>query len=386
MNRKWVGCCIAILLFGAVTPVVGGITDDSARGEFNSPAADTVLAPSTVPNESTPVHEILTFDRTPDRDGHVRLTVDYELHESIETLQVWVPFDGEVTSTTGMEREGVTYVWEQGNPAPSMTIVFEALNPTIREDGFTEGDGWSFVDARVMARATSATEGRLDGYGIPDWRYRETRFVNGEGYVGRQVAYLGAHSTVHWETDDEQFTLVLPDSTDRDGSEVRDTLTEASTGYIPSRDTVGVTVFALDERFGGLKFSVNPDTAVSMTAPVDSPENIWVHEYVHVRQWFNTEDDLEWSPRGRRSTSLHSKRTSRAESRSRRSTTPSSPSRISRSFSLNHGLGTSTRTTVRARGSQPPSTHESGRRPGGTTHSVTSSTCSIGKPVSMRAC
>ena len=298
MNDKWVACCIVLLLLGAVTPVVGGVPSATTSDEPGGSASEPDDASPTAPNESTPVHEILTFDRTPDREGHVRVTIAYEVHESIDRVQVWPPIDGTVTSTTGLHEEGVTYVWERGNPEPSMTVVFESLNSDFGEDGFIEADGWALADVRVLARATSSVEGELDFFGTTDWKLRTTHFENGDGHAGRQAVYMGPHRTVEWETEDEQFTVVLPDSAARDGSDIRASLTDASGNYVPFWDTEGVTVFAVDREPGGMKVPGNPDTIVSSTARVDHPNNVWVHEYAHVRQWFNADTDLEWFVEG----------------------------------------------------------------------------------------
>jgi hypothetical protein len=229
---------------------------------------------------------------TPDRPGEVRVTLRPQVPDGTSPVSVGLSERATVVNATGFARNATRYRMNDGAINPTLTYRLAVnLSTSGGELEATDAGPWALVRTPSPSLEAAGT----------DLQRRYT--VDGEGVVGRGLAYLGPHETYARTADGERIELVVPAAADMRSrpTAVMDALASA----------------ARTTRFGG-----DADAALFVAAPttVDwahaaqqvgatdawvqadqrlrSPRNAWLHEYVHTRQAFRTTRETRWLVEG----------------------------------------------------------------------------------------
>ena len=245
-----------------------------------------------------------TLDRTPETTGEITATVSFELSSRVTEFTARLPEGVTVTETNGFSAETEQeYVWDERTDEPTVSFRVEAdrlvdEEGPLAEDGrylFADTDEWALVRIPSTGARWSRTGGESD-----DLEFVRETAIEGPGAAGDRMAFLGDHRietrTAHGQT----FRLVVPEAAELDASvdEIFASLSYASDALrVGERDEELFIVAAPTDSVGwavrGLQTG-SSDMWVQDTEPVDSPLNVWVHEYVHTRQGYEPTDETRW--------------------------------------------------------------------------------------------
>jgi hypothetical protein len=299
----------------------------SAAGVDESPAVGSAsAAPEAVASPADDLAFVYTFERLPDRPGTVRVHVETTAPDRVSSVTVRPPVGATVESATGYVEAGsdgdgrAAWTWDRSDGGSESESESESSPETastrrtatityVAEVNRTDGDdlagtstgawalfNWRRVDLQwAYERPPSTAE--------PDVTERAVGTA-GEGVVGTGYAYLGPAETYGRTVEGERIRLVVPDAAaDRMVASPRDVLAALATA---ARDLdVGgrnerVTVFVAPppiEAPGRLS-RAGPDDRVDAYVradePLDTPDNAWLHEYVHGRQDYRPAETLAW--------------------------------------------------------------------------------------------
>jgi len=291
----------------AVAAVTGGSAFDpdarSASATVATSSASTAGTTGSAADET--IERTIELHLTPDEPGTIRAVVTYRVPESVSNLEASIGPQSTVTATDGFEQSGTdAYEWTESTTTPSLTLRVDANQTatgrrhvdaaaTSGEHVFLDPGPWALTQVPRVG-----TRWRWTGTGDVTLSKRTT--VAGEGATGGEMAYFGPVTRYEATGRDERFELVVPDraSLNATPSSVLGSLVAASERLRVGERSDVVTVIAApgSERWGvaGLQFG-DDDAWVTADAPVNSPDNVWLHEYVHTRQRFETTDSGQWA-------------------------------------------------------------------------------------------
>ncbi|WP_121820874.1 hypothetical protein [Halostella salina] len=336
---------LVALVIGAI-PAVAGVVGASTAGVGQGDRVATVDH-AAWPNASAPnasadaLVRTVTLGLTPDDPGSIEATVRFDVPDRVTGVRVTVPSDATVTATRGFDREeDREYRWDGSTARPSVTFdqpanvtgdARRSVNVTngngVAEstaDDTDEGDRW----AEYVPDERAAPRGHLDdaapGYVFVDagdwavvqvpqlatgWQRpsnepevtldRRTE-IAGEGATGGEMAYLGPYEDHVRETDRGRIRLVVPEAASM--AESPDAVLD-SVAATSDRLRVGAndaeTFFVAvptDADWGPLGLQYGPDDAwVRADSRLASPNNVWIHEYVHTQQDYATTAETDWT-------------------------------------------------------------------------------------------
>jgi hypothetical protein len=285
---------VSLLPAGATAVAATGSTATTAHPQAIGPTATTAHPQATAPTATTAhpqatgvdrtasatLVETTTFALTPARPGHVRMTVTYDTPGALSALSVDVD---ETRGLTVVDSEGFTedfgeYEWDGTTDRPRLTIRLSLPRDEFPASarGIDRGQ-WAFVYVPKFDLGTRSSE-RV--------RLRERVRVAGDGTASNSMAFLGAHQVYVDGTDGERRRLVVPAAARLDPS-VSDLLTALATDealFESGADGPTITVYALptvDTPLAGV--AVNDSAWVLADRPIDDPDDVWAHEYVHTQ-------------------------------------------------------------------------------------------------------
>ena len=245
-----------------------------------------------------------------DEPGSVGVTTRAEIPDRVTEFEVTLlSADGTVVDADGFEPaadaapDESAWTWDGQTETPSLTYSMDA-NETVGADGPIATDGtYRFVDvgdwALVQAPRTSAAWSYTGQFSGQVRLERET-VVDGEGAASRTMAFLGPHEERVHEGVDSRYRLIVPDAA-RPVATPADVF--ASFDGAAAALRVGAAddeVFAVVAPTGDAQWGVrglqtgDADLWVSDEEAVDTPDDVWAHEYVHTRQSYRTEASARW--------------------------------------------------------------------------------------------
>jgi hypothetical protein len=243
------------------------------------------------------------FALTPDRRGEVAVTVEAAIPSPVVDLTVHLPTEATVVATAGFRRENTTtYEWAGGDRQPELRYRFP-VNETRERTGPLADDGrFTFVHVGDWAIVPRPAIGLA-------WRTRESvgvdrhLAVEGQGVAGTTMALLGPHETHTRAVAGQQFTLAVPRAAtlEEPPARILDTLAGAARSLeIGVRDETVLAIVApttVPWAARGIQTG-ETDFWGQADEPVASPENVWIHEYVHTRQDFDATPSASWFREG----------------------------------------------------------------------------------------
>ena len=217
-----------------------------------------------------------------------------------ERVKLVVGRDSTVVAADGMttvQRDGRTWLREAGDGDDATvrirTTISAAEEPSDSGEYFAT-DSWLLGRVPLVELRWTGT-----GEGVERSRLFDDVRGTAEGVTaGSRYALVGAqrHTTVG--AADGTVRIVSPAGT-RVGPD-EDALASAI-GDAADRLDVGdrgdeVVLFALGSpaRRGGESFPVHDEAWVNADAPLDDPNSVWLHEYVHTRQDFRLAPEMRW--------------------------------------------------------------------------------------------
>ena len=307
MRRYVVGTLLVVFVVCVVGAVGIGETtahpdDDATEIEFEQSGTPVDVDRSMLVSSDRQIGITTTLNRTPEQVGEITATSSVTVPDSVTEFTLRIPDDATVVETDGFSEtaEG-DFEWDTQTDDPSVRFRVSAdrrvdSDGPLAEDGnllFTEADEW----ALVQIPSVGAT-----------WRYRgsgemtvdrQTR-IDGPGVAGERMAFLGEYDEYIHSAHDQRFQLIVPHAADLDESPERifDSLTHASDSLrVGERDD---EVFIIAAPTADVQWAVSglqggsADMWVGDDERVDTPTNVWVHEYVHARQHYETTDETQW--------------------------------------------------------------------------------------------
>ncbi|MFB6220576.1 MAG: CARDB domain-containing protein [Halolamina sp.] len=288
----------AVAATGTATAVGSTSLTDVSTAESD---AATSAAPAT--GTASPTIRVDTaLSLTPDTPGSIEVVQTFDLPDEVTALQVTLDTGVTVRESTGFSRSGErTWEWDGETASPTLRYGKES-NRTADVSGPLGTDG-SYLYADVGPWALV----QIPNIGL-QWRYRGTDAVSvsrstrvaGEGAVGVDTAFLGAHTVYTRRANGQSLRLVVPEAAEMANSpdRVLSALANASREMqVGDRDqrvfAVAAPTNSIDWAVQGLQVGSH-DFWVRDSQRVGDIGNAWLHEYVHTRQSFETAASGRW--------------------------------------------------------------------------------------------
>lgn len=243
-----------------------------------------------------------TLDRTfglsrlPDDPGVVRVQVRHDIPGSVVTLSTTVPENATVVRTEGFQQKGDReYEWTREDHTPSITYRFP-VNRTAERNGFLFVDtgSWALVRRPRMPVTYSGAGERPEVV--------DALAVDGTGVAGEDIAYLGEYHVHTRKRAGQRFRLVVPAAAAlaERPQDVFDTLGQTARRDVGPRDeAVFVVAAPTTVRWGATGLQrAEADLWVRDAERLNSPDSVWLHEYVHTRQVYGPRAETRWTVEG----------------------------------------------------------------------------------------
>jgi PGF-CTERM protein len=276
--------------------VTAGTTDQHARA---AAAATTGATPHGGP------HIDFTSSLTPDRPGEIGVVAEFTVPDDVTSLTTEIPEGAEVTDTDGFSRSAPRqYEWTRTTRTPSLTYRLPVNETVTRGREGAETSGFLYVDTGAWALMKAPRLGvTYSGTGQRQ-PIRTDQSVDGPGVAGDGILFLGPVETRTREVAGQRIRLAVPEAADlrESRADVLDSLAGAArtTTLGPADDEVLAIAAPTDGvEYGSTGLQRGPSAFwVRDVQRLDSPENVWVHEYVHTRQEYRPTAETRWSYEG----------------------------------------------------------------------------------------
>ncbi|WP_135305389.1 peptidase [Haloarcula amylovorans] len=313
-QRGWAAVAFAILLVLTSVGPAAGTADATGR---TTPAETSALArPQSQPTvaggqflqvaDDDSINQTQTYALTPEQPGEVAVTLTYEIPDRVVSLETAVPRNATVTDTDGFSRVNeTTFVWDEDSRTATIDYLIDP-NETAQKAGIEGSEGrYVAVDAgewALISRSQTPTRWRYTGR--DQMTFEQAVTTDGPGAAGDQLVYLGEVETFQREADGQTFRLVVPERAELAESpeEILDSLAAASDSLrVGDRDE---EVFVVAAPTDGVDWGVRgleqggSDMWVQDDEPLDTAENVWLHEYTHTRQSFTPTKRTRWLTEG----------------------------------------------------------------------------------------
>jgi hypothetical protein len=318
MRSPWVRlvACLLLVASAVAAPVAGASTavETGASGTADAGSASTVgaleetsaasAAPAGTTRESNRLDRRYEVSLAANHSGEVRVRLRYRIPDGVTRLTTTLPVNTTVESTEGFTRsDDRTYEWTRTTDEPAITYRLP-VNETVSRGIEGEQTGGYIYVATGSWAILRAPGSRLEISGTGSRPEVNTTYgVDGEGATGGGMVYVGPHRTTTREAGGQRVDLVVPEAAEMASSPeaVLDSLGHAArTLEIGPRDDRVVAIVApttVEWGSAGLQRGES-DFWVRDDRGVDTPANVWLHEYVHTRQPYRTETKTRWTTEG----------------------------------------------------------------------------------------
>ncbi|MXV61491.1 hypothetical protein GS429_05315 [Natronorubrum sp. JWXQ-INN-674] len=325
MTSRAVVLVIVLLLLGAVPAGIAGVggssTPAGSEAGGTEPPVETAVSDGSsaaITDEDDILHRTTELRQLPDRPGEFEAEISVEVPAPISGLEIELEPEADVADAEGFEAtDQGTYRWTETTDEPAIRLTMPA-NRTgdvgHHHDEHSDSNGTLESTAPAASTTTPAPTALEDGYTfvetgdwgvvqVPDARLsykkpasvaigvEETVTVDGPGAAGSDMAVFGPVTEYERTVGGETIRLVVPDAADLQESpaDILDSLGAASERLdVGSSSPEGVVIAVpSDVDWGprGVQYGQS-DAWVVADAGLSEPTNVWLHEYVHVRQGF----------------------------------------------------------------------------------------------------
>ncbi|MCU4799792.1 glycyl aminopeptidase [Halobacteria archaeon HArc-gm2] len=260
-----------------------------------------VLGDAAPATDGSTIYLDQTLHRLPDRPGEYEADNRYRLPDHAVKLEVTAPERATGFRTDGFTDEGDgVYAWDGETEDPRLRFRMPANRTVDRDDPLSGPGSYLFVDTGEWGIVQRPALGHAWGWrGSPSVTFDRSLSAS-PGAAGSDVAYLGEYAEYEHTAHGQRFRLVVPAEADlaENRSAVFGTLANASDGLrVGDRDDEVFLIAAptTDVRWGARGVQTgDADAWVRDVERVDDVENVWVHEYVHTRQAYETTGQVRW--------------------------------------------------------------------------------------------
>jgi hypothetical protein len=247
-----------------------------------------------------------TFALRPSEPGTVRAEVVFSIPDQVVELETGVPGDATVVARDGVRAVGDgNYSWDERTARPSITLSLQVNRTgTYHQRPVATGErGLMFADTGdwAIASVPSAPVWWSSLRSEPPVSFARETAVEGAGVAGDRMAYLGPHTSRTRTIDGQEITLVVPEAARLEAAPdaIFESLSTAATG-LPASPVPESLVIAAPTAvdWGPYGLADGSDTWVRADQPLDVPGNVWIHEFVHLRQDFRTTAETRWIREG----------------------------------------------------------------------------------------
>lgn len=268
-NTILLALCLAIIASVATGPVL------TAAGQTAGDSNDRVAA---------------TLHLTPDTPGEIKVEVSIDTSSISGDRFIKVDERARIVSTSGLYKHDPS-VYEITDSSSASITYYKPAN-------VTRGGRYQYVDTGSWAivAAPDLPIYRRDGTVLP---VPHTYHVAGEGRAGSGIAYLGPHTTYTASTNQQRFTLIVPDAATLPSNPktILNTLKNASNklavGAVDDSTLAIAAPTTIPYAYVGTSGGDDSFWVVA-NQPGIGRYNSWVHEYVHTRQTFKTNRETQW--------------------------------------------------------------------------------------------
>ncbi|WP_207586641.1 CARDB domain-containing protein [Halomontanus rarus] len=289
-------------------------------------ATSSTASPASTDGDDT-IRQTAVLRHLPDRPGEFETELSVDVPDPVTDLELTVDSTAEVVSTDGFDHAGgETYEWTgsadqaritfrmpanrtqldhyhrpqqftRASPSPSTSALGPGPEPELEPTTATKTttptseDEYYFTDTGSWGVVTVPTV-QLDWWQTSSVSVERTAEVDGPGATGGDIAYFGPVTEHTRSAGSESFRLAVPDAVElRESPEdILDSFENASRSLRIGGKNDEVFVVAVpsdDVSWGasGIQYG-DSDAWVVADAPLDTPRNVWLHEYVHTRQDF----------------------------------------------------------------------------------------------------
>lgn len=245
------------------------------------------------------------FRRLPDEPGYVEVTHDYAIPDPVITLRSAIPERGEITGVDGFTAVNESiFAWDGSTNDPTLTYRLR-VNETGSRDHVAANGSLLFADVgewSLLRRPGTSTS--WDYQSHEEVRLNRRIETDGPGAVGEWLVYLGEVDVHTRATDEQDFRLAIPAAanvTERP-DDVLDAMERTATDLEVGEPNE--TVFAVAAPNESVPWSVRglslegTDFWVGADERLDTTDNLWVHEYLHTVQDYETTTATEWTREG----------------------------------------------------------------------------------------
>lgn len=241
-----------------------------------------------------------TIDREPDQTGQVRVTATIERPRHVTGLSVRTPGEATVLQADGLQSDGDRWRVSDDTERARLTYTVPVGLSTTFGQRTADTHNWT-----LLARQEVSLRARWRWHvgPRPTWNESLALAPGQSGVAGRTAAYIGPHETETRTVDGDRITLIVPAATDLrpNRTAVLDSISHAKRASTAGTNHDHIHVFVAPHELapGGYTPSNGAsDVIVNAGEPVRSPVNVWVHEYRHTRQTWETAPAMAWLSEG----------------------------------------------------------------------------------------
>lgn len=283
-----------IIIFASLVISLTGVAADTAH-ETSAPIGQT---------SSTTVPITQQLQLNPETTGSIHVTTSVDVTLKLKQFGLYINDSAQRVTVDGFSRTNTEdsiagydrYEWDGNTRTPSISYNLN-VNTTNDNGKYKTVDAgeWAIVEVPSVPYSWRASE---------EIEIVNDHEIDGSGVIKRGFAFLGDHAIRTATARDQQFRLVIPDAANLTESPeaILDNVAYASKQLqVGERDSDVVMIAAPTS--DDIKWARGGTARDAIfwtqdTARLDSPDNIWLHEYIHTRQGFDRTNDFEWFAEG----------------------------------------------------------------------------------------
>ncbi|MFB6086279.1 MAG: hypothetical protein ABEJ84_05680 [Halodesulfurarchaeum sp.] len=320
-----VGALLLLPVAGLLTPVaaeIGGAQPDLRAGSVGDlgttgPTETQPGATMAATTGENTLRRTVIFSLRPGEPGVITAKMRFEIPDQVVELKTAIPSNATVEGTPGFEPAGNgNYSWDGSTVRPSVTLAYSvnrtgayhlssesggrnrSIEPaTGAETGYTFVDTGNWAIATVFPPSVWWSAYRDS----PRVSFERETAVKGSGVAGASMVFLGEHTSLTRTVDGTPIRLVVPAAATLEPSEtaVLNSI-EAAAPFLPESDGGPSVLIAAPTsvNWGPYGLAEGSDAWVRADESIGVAGNVWLHEFVHLRQDFRTDRDARWINEG----------------------------------------------------------------------------------------
>ncbi|TYT63851.1 CARDB domain-containing protein [Natrialba swarupiae] len=303
MTHRFVVFAFVVLLVGSLPAGVAGAA--LGTGGDSTPSHTVEAAAASSGDAEDVLYRTTTLRHLPEQPGTFETEKRFQIPDAVVDLEIGLDSRAEIETADGFEEaDDGTLRWtgETDEPVVRFTmpanrtgdVGHHAADGPRMHDRAGAPDGYSFVDTGewgiVQVPGIDITLRQTESVG-----HDETVTVDGPGATGGDIAFFGEVVEHRTEFRGETIRVIVPEAADleEDPADVLETLAYASqrldVGAVSEETFVVAVPTDVDWGPEGLQYGEG-DAWVVADASLEDPGNVWLHEYVHVRQGYDGVD------------------------------------------------------------------------------------------------